>query len=180
MNDHTKLLDLDLKSSSIYLAPDDVNLGITFQQKMEVSKLSPAVKNAITVRCIKFTKEVLTQYQMRLPESMDMLRKMELFSPKTMMSDDQPRVKELPMQFFTSPVDVLETQWRSVASCTITEKCTLDEFWLKVIEFTDAGRNHCFKELALGAIKLITLTISNAHVERAFSQVALLKDDTRN
>ena len=46
--------------------------------------------------------------------------------------------------------------------------------------FKDAGGNQCFQDLALGAIKLLSLPISNAHVERAFSQVTLLKDDTRN
>ncbi len=44
----------------------------------------------------------------------------------------------------------------------------------------DAGRNHCFQDLALGAIRLLTLPISNAPVERPFSQETLFKDDTRN
>lgn len=38
----------------------------------------------------------------------------------------------------------------------------------------------CFQELAQGAIRLLVLPVSNAHVERAFSLVSLLKDDTRN
>ncbi|XDV45314.1 hypothetical protein PO909_013432 [Leuciscus waleckii] len=36
------------------------------------------------------------------------------------------------------------------------------------------------QELAQGAIRLLVLPVSNAHVERAFSLVSLLKDDTRN
>lgn len=53
-------------------------------------------------------------------------------------------------------------------------------FWLEVESFKDAGGNHCFQDLALGAINLLTLPISNTPAERAFSQVALLKDDSRN
>ena len=51
---------------------------------------------------------------------------------------------------------------------------------MQVEAFKDAGGNACFKDLALGAIRLLSLPISNAHVERAFSQVALLKDSTQN
>ena len=49
---------------------------------------------------------------------------------------------------------------------------------MQVEALKDAGGNACFKDLALGAIRLLSLPISNAHVERAFSQVAL--DSTRN
>ena len=54
------------------------------------------------------------------------------------------------------------------------------QFGLRQNLFQDARGNHCFQDLALGAIKLLTLPISNAPAERAFSQVTLLKDDPRN
>lgn len=44
----------------------------------------------------------------------------------------------------------------------------LDAFWLEVESFQDAGGNHCFTDLAQCAVKLCTLPISNALVERAF------------
>ena len=176
-------LELDLQSSAIYLSPNDADLGTTFEQMMERSKLPGNVKDIIYSRCFDFLKELLVQYQMRLPASMEMLRKLELFCPKTVMSTtttDRPRVKDLPTEFFTCSLDTLERQWRNVASAGFSSDQAVDKFWLEIEAFKDAGGNQCFQDLAQGVIKLLTLPISNAHVERAFSQVALIKDDTRN
>ncbi|CAL8275814.1 unnamed protein product [Arctogadus glacialis] len=110
---------------------------------------------------------------------MEMLRKLELFCPKLVMSTiNRPGVKDLPAEFFPCLVDTLESQWRNIASAGFSSDQAIDAFWLEVEAFQDAGENQCFKEL--GVIRLLTLPISNAHVERAFSQVTLLKDDTRN
>ena len=118
---------------------------------------------------------------MRLPASMEMLRKLELFCPTLVMSKiDRPGVKDLPAEFFSCSVDILESQWRNIASAGFSSNRAIDAFWLEVEAIQDAGGNQCFKDLALGVIRLLTLPISNAHVERAFSQVTLLKDDTRN
>lgn len=102
-------------------------------------------------------------------------------SPASVMSTiNRPRVQDLPIEFFSCQLDALETQWRNVGSAGFPHDKSIDAFWLEVEAFKDAGGNQCFKDVALGAIRLLTLPISNAHVERAFSQVTLLKDDTRN
>jgi hypothetical protein len=51
---------------------------------------------------------------------------------------------------------------------------------MEIEAFKDAAGNKCFDELALDTIKLLSLPIFNDHLEGAFSQVALLKDDMRN
>lgn len=181
MNNDSRLRELDLKSSSLYLSHQDADLGYDFQRQLEASTLAPEVKERILSRCFDFLKEVLVQYQMRLPASLEMLRKLELFCPTSVMSaTNRPGVKDLPTDFFLCSYDTLECQWRNVASAGFSGDQTIDAFWLQVEAFKDAGGNQCFKELALGVIRLLTLPISNAHVERAFSQVTLLKDDTRN
>lgn len=83
--------------------------------------------------------------------------KMELLSPKSVM-------------FFTCSIDTLDCQWRNVASAGFSSDQAIDTFWMGIETFKDAGRNACFKDLALGAIRLPFLPISNAHVERTFSQ----------
>lgn len=139
------------------------------------------MKERISARCFAFLKEVLVHYQMRLPASMEMLRKLELLCPTSVMSTiNRPGVIDLATEFFSCPVDTLECQWRNIAAAGFSSDQAIDAFWLEVEAFKDAGGNQCFQELALGAIRLLTLPISNAHVERAFSQVTLLKDDTRN
>ncbi|KAE8285753.1 hypothetical protein D5F01_LYC15421 [Larimichthys crocea] len=176
MNNDSRLRQLDLKSSSLYLSHQDADLGSSFQQQLEASTLAPEWKDRISVSCFDFLKEVLVQYQMRLSESMEMLRKLDV----VMSSVNRPGVKDLPAEFFSCSVDVLESQLRNIASAGFSSDQAIDAFWLKVEAFQDAGGNQCFKDLALGVIRLLTLPISNAHVERAFSQVILLKDDTRN
>ncbi|KAE8288359.1 hypothetical protein D5F01_LYC12228 [Larimichthys crocea] len=180
-NNDSRLRQLDLKSSSLYLSHQDADLGSSFQQQLEASTLAPELKGRISVSCFDFLKEVLVQYQMHLPESMEMLRKLELFCLKLVTSSvNRPGVKDLPAEFFSCSVDALESQWRNIASAGFSSDQAIDTFWLEVETFQDAGGNQCFKDLALGVIRLLTLPISNAHVERAFSQVTLLKDDTRN
>ncbi|KAE8280143.1 hypothetical protein D5F01_LYC22285 [Larimichthys crocea] len=178
------------KSNSLYMhflqpvlieIKTDADLGSSFQQQLEASTLAPELKDRISVSCFDFLKEVLVQYQMHLPESMEMLRKLELFCPKLVMSSvNRPGVKDLPAEFFSCSVDALESQWRNIASAGFSSGQAIDAFWLEVEAFQDARGNQCFKDLALGVIRLLTLPISIAHVKRAFSQVTLLKDDTRN
>ena len=50
---------------------------------------------------------------------------------------------------------------------------------MEIEAFKDAAGNKCFDELALDTIRLLS-PIFNDHLEGAFSQVALLKDDMRN
>ena len=84
---------------------------------------------------------------------------------------NRPGVKGLPGEFFSCSVDNLESQWRNIASSGLSSDQAIDMFWQEAEAFQDAGGNHCFKDLALGVIRLLSLPISNAHVERAFSPV---------
>uniref|UniRef100_H3ANY7 HAT C-terminal dimerisation domain-containing protein n=1 Tax=Latimeria chalumnae TaxID=7897 RepID=H3ANY7_LATCH len=179
-NSEKQLLTLDLQASSVYLSQEDADLGMTFRQKMEASKLCDAAKDAIVKRCIEFIKVLLTQYQLRLPESLDMLKKLELLNPKAILTDTKPAVTELPRNFFVCPTEVLESQWRNVSSCKFTEKENMGRFWIEVYEYTNGTGNRCFEEMALGAIRMLTLPISNAHVEKVFSHISFLKDESRN
>lgn len=170
---------MDLNSTSTYLSPADADLGVTFSKKLEASALSPEMKLLIQSRCLDFLKELLVQYQIRLSASMELLAKLELLCPAAMMSY-KTTVQELPREFFLGSLDSLETQLRNVASKGFSPNQAIDTFWLEVESFKDAGGKHLFQDLAFGAIKLITLSISNAPVERAFFLLTLLKDDLRN
>ena len=112
---------------------------------------------------------------------MEMLHKLELFCLTLVMSTlNRPGVTVLSDEFLSCSVDTLESQWRNIASAGFSSDQAIDAFWLEVEAFQDAGGNQHFKDLALGVIRLLTLPISNAHDERVFSWVMLLKDDTRN
>lgn len=181
LRNHKQLRELDLTQSGIFLSPLDADLGTTFMDKLEESRLAPDMKERIASRCMDFLKELVKQYQLRLPASMEFLRKLELICPKSVMSTiNRPGVKDLPADVFSCPIGTLESQWRNVTTASFSDHQDIDKFWLEVEAFKDAGGHKCFQELAQGAIRLLVLPVSNAHVERAFSLVSLLKDDTRN
>ncbi|KAJ1142118.1 hypothetical protein NDU88_008445 [Pleurodeles waltl] len=179
-NPQEQLQSLDLQSSAIYLSQEDVDLGLAFRKKLEESKLTSVSKDGIVKRCLEFLKVLACEYQFRLPESLSMLKKLEVLSPQKVLADCKPPVTDLPHTFFTYPLEVLESQWRMISSCSFPETSNMESFWMEVYNYTDAAGKHCFHELAMGAIKMLTLPISNAHVERVFSQMTLLKNDRRN
>ncbi|XP_078521674.1 uncharacterized protein LOC144828067 [Lissotriton helveticus] len=179
-NNQEQLQSLDLQSSAIYLSLDDVDLGLAFRNMLDKSKLPSVSKEAIVTRCLEFMKVLVSEYKVRLPESLSMLRKLESLSPQKVLADPKPPVTDLPQAFFTCPLEVLESQWRTISSCSFHNTSNIESFWMEVYNYTDAAGSHCFHELAMGAIKMLTLPISNAHVERVFSQMTLLKNDRRN
>ena len=116
MNNNSCLRELDLKSSSLYLH-QDMDVLSSFQQQLEACALAPELKDRISTCCFDFLKEVLVQFQMHLPASMEMLRKLEMFWPKLAMSTiNRPGVKDLPAEFFSCSMDTLESHWRNIAS----------------------------------------------------------------
>lgn len=78
--------ELDLKSPNICLLHQDADLDTIFQQLLEPSTIAPKLKETISAQCLAFSKEVLVQYQIRLPASMEMLCKLELLCNKLVIS----------------------------------------------------------------------------------------------
>ncbi len=64
--------------SLVYSSPLWI-LGTTFMDQLKESRLAPDMKERIASRCMDFLKELVKQYQLRLPASMEMLRKLELY-----------------------------------------------------------------------------------------------------
>ncbi|KAK0131484.1 Glutamate receptor ionotropic, kainate 3 [Merluccius polli] len=75
-------------------------------------------------------KELLVQYPMLSMESMELLWKLELLSPASVVSNRSP-LQKLPKELFSSSPDSLETQWRNVASAGFSNHLTIDAFWLE-------------------------------------------------
>lgn len=173
-----ELRSLDLQNPTIYRMPEGADLGIRFQQKLEASELPEVAKGEITKRCFDFIKLLLTQYQMRLVELLNVLEKLEFLSPKKALADKKP-VIELPGIFFTCPTDVLESQWTNVSSCKFTEEESMERFWVEVFGYTDAAGKPCFLEMSLGAFRmLLTLPLSSTRLEKMFSCVPFFIEDS--
>lgn len=89
-------------------------------------------------------------------------------------------------------LDLLESQWRSLSSLTLLDICPhpdhnsdlrkidIVHFWNCVLLLKNGAGIYSYKELALFALKCLTLPISNAVVERIFSFMAAIKTKQRN
>lgn len=88
--------------------------------------------------------------------------------------------------------ELLEEQWREIKNKAISDLCPhpelyanvhkmdINHFWACVLDYTNSGGVHEFRELALFALRALTVPISNAVVERLFSVMSYLKNKFRN
>lgn len=76
----------------------------------------------------------------------------------------------------------LDQQWQRIGTVSWPEIDVLDaeKFWMKVYDHTDASGEKDFMELATFALSLLAIPVSNASVERVFSQMNLVKNKLRN
>lgn len=81
-------------------------MGTTFSQNLEASALSHE-KQVVLTHCMDLLIELLAQYQMCLPASMDFLWKLELF---ILLLVCQTGHRELPKELFSGSPDSLATQ----------------------------------------------------------------------
>ena len=56
----------------------------------------------------------------------------------------------------------------------------VEAFWIEVLNHKDAADEPVFRELAMFALSMLSLPLSNAAVERTFSQMNIIKSKTRN
>jgi len=73
---------------------------------------------------------------------------------------------------------LFDTQYRvvSLVQCNTNEDITEEE----VYQYKDASGKRAFEELALFALSMLSLLLSNADVERAFFQVNIIKSKLQN
>ena len=86
------------------------------------------------------------------------------------------------VNLYREDLGLLDTQYRmvSLVQWNTNEDVTEEELWQKVYQYKDASGERAFKELALFALSMLSLPLSNADVERAFSQVNIIKSKLRN
>ena len=55
-----------------------------------------------------------------------------------------------------------------------------EALWVEVYNYRDASGERVYADMALFALSLLSLPLSNADVERVFSPVNIIKSNTRN
>ncbi len=106
------------------LPNSDADLETAFSHKLEASPLSSERKQVVLTHCTDLLKELLVQYPLHFPASMELLQKLELLCPATVVSNSSP-VQKSPTKFFSGSPDSLETQRRNVSSASFSPHLAL-------------------------------------------------------
>ena len=141
--------------------------------------------------CKAFLKVLITQVESRLTFHSSVYGKLSLLSPKCILNQTKtPKFCDLPLLHAT-PVEetlsMVENQYRKI---TLTywseffeknkEEHLSFKFWDMVSTYSTGEKIFPIRELALYALDCFCLPVSNAEVERIFSQMALVKTKLRN
>ncbi len=125
---------------------------------------------------------------MRLPEKFKFLETLQAFHPDVLLSQTRfvPFQKLNLTEFCKSDenLDDLERQYMNIRLCDWTN-LGIDikdqtNCWCNVYNFKNATGTCCFRTLAKLVLDKLCLPISNAYVERVFSQATLAKTRVRN
>ena len=157
-------------------------VGYQFETEMSASKFSPEVRNQMRTRCVNFVLGLINQLRQRLPENIDILQDIALFSPDECLK----RLKRSIVHFaklFVTDADVLtrvDFQWKNLSLIHWSEVTDCVKFWTEVSLYMDSTGQNPFRELVNVAFAVLSLPHSNAEVERIFSCVNITKTKLRN
>lgn len=109
-----------------------------------------------------------------------------MLSPGIATSGLRDRIEDLLSEFCNVgfPVSDIDNQWSCLNlvkwPSLATGECSVEDFWVDVFKYKDSSNNQSFSELASFALAMLSLPLSNADVERVFSQQNILKTKLRN
>ncbi|XP_063540742.1 protein FAM200B-like [Cydia strobilella] len=160
-----------------------LNLGYDFE---EVAK--NLVENElldVKERCKKFLCTLAMEMQQRLPENLSTLKMITVLKPEVATSQVKPSLNNILQRFHRNSVygnkNDIEAEWNQLQNKLWTNTSgSSAEFYAEVYNDCDAGNRKRFENISKFAMALLTLPVSNASVERAFSTYAIIKNKLRN
>lgn len=141
-------------------------------------------------RCQDFLYALLREVENRLPGNQQLFQGLSALHPSKVLSQmARFPFEHLPFRhLLEGEQDVLEEQYRkilmhvwadeSVFDSKVPDDCTL--FWTGVLKYENVVGDKPYKELAMYALACLSCPVSNAAVERVFSQVTCIKTKYRN
>ncbi|KAJ2954875.1 hypothetical protein O0L34_g3196 [Tuta absoluta] len=173
-----------LNNPDSLLPADRIDCGEAF--KALSSTITGADIGYVKNRCGEFLRSLLQELIKRLPDHIDRIEKIKCLSADRCLAKvGRPPFGDLPLYYADSSTDMelLESQWRMLGVHEVQEilpDCAGDDidtiqFWSAVANLKTATGVTKFKELASFALRVLSLPISNAVVERAFSYMNTIK-----
>lgn len=132
--------------------------------------------------CKSFIIKLIQELQQRVPKNLKILKQISMLSVDTCLSQNKSSLLPVLEEMKVDPdsKEKILSQWSNL--CFIKWKNIKETvaFWCEVYSHKDASGENPFKELAKFSLSILVLPISNAEVERIFSQLNLIKTKQRN
>ncbi|CAG5100548.1 Protein of unknown function [Cotesia congregata] len=159
-----------------------VDFGSSFAAFAEKKTISDVHLHEVKVRSLNFIIVLCEQLVQRLPTNLVVIDKLRYFAPKNCLSLSSANIMD------NLPWDLaVAIQWRLLNTLRfhdINEKFDDNvkpiDFWIAVLDMRNSQGERSFEDLASFALRALSLPISNADVERAFSIMSIVKSKTRN
>lgn len=154
------------------------------------STVNEMVAQTLKQRCQDFLNALLREVEHRLPSNQQLFQGISALHPSKVLSQTaRYPFEKLPFQhLLEGEKDILEQQYRKIIMHIWAEETVFDGkvpddcalFWSGIFRYENGLGERPYQELALYALSCLSCPVSNAVVERIFSQVTCIKTKYRN
>lgn len=135
-------------------------------------------------RCKNFMVTLCSEVQSRTPEHIHILKSVSLLTPQIATSQVKPTLTLFLQMFQREEVygnkTEAESEWHNLHHKEWRNTLSSVSFWAEVNNDLDAGGNKRFAAISKFALAVLSMPLSNATVERAFSIYSIIKNKLRN
>ncbi|KAK3914514.1 Protein ZBED8 [Frankliniella fusca] len=195
-SDEARYLKEALSKPENLLPADRLPLGDAFAKAAQSEKVPIDKLNSVRHKCGEYIFTLCKYLLDKLPRNLDAVSKLRYLTPRMVLAKSaRPTFQQLPTELAGSrDLDVLEDQWHKLGNHALSDVCpdvidmSAEEaekidaavFWAGVLDMKDAVGDPMYKDLALFALEVLTVPVSNAVVERVFSVLGCIKTRRRN
>jgi hypothetical protein len=176
-----------------FLPIDIADFGYQTNTLLNEANCRNADKQEIKNRFFKFMIKLLKELISRMPTRIEIYKNIKLLNLACCLNTQQPvNFSDLPLTEFILPGKdryPVENQWRKIVpidwktefvSNNFVAPNNVLQFWPVVHNYIDGSGQQIFKELSSVVLKMLSLPISKAVVERVFSVMNNVKPKVRN
>lgn len=168
-NGNAYLLLIPNSLMSIWMTQPTICTCVRFGE----AKLDSTVETNMKNRCWDFLLEAAKQVQKRLPANINTWKSMSSFNSSVILSQNKPQLAtvSIMLKMYTGDLGALDAEYQAISfhEWKVKDDCQAEQFWAKVLNYKDSSGEQCFKDLALFALFLLEMPLSNADIERVFS-----------
>ncbi|KAI4455655.1 hat family dimerization domaincontaining protein-related [Holotrichia oblita] len=174
-----------LQNELSYIQINIIDFGYNYRQAIvnnnlkltDIEKIKQNSQHFVLTLCRELTK--------RIPQNLEVFYSIKYFSPEICLKQiNRPKFDNLPLNILDDNLSKqdFENEWNNLLAVNwnLEKDISSHNFWVKVLEYQNAGGVHIYANIAKFALTTLTLPISNAFVERIFSFMNTIKTKFRN